>query len=573
MSALLILALLLQTPRDTAAARQMPGGTAAIGGAVTTGDPGAKKPLRRAVVSLAGTAINGVKQTVTDESGRFVFEQLGPGRYTVTVEKPGYLKTYFGSRQPGRAPGAPIAIVDGQRLLDVAISVARGAVIDGTVRNEAGAPIASSQVMVLQTVYVMGERKFVNTGIGANFSVTDDRGHYRVWGLPPGEYTVRASGNSPGVQILTEAEFKAAEQQFQTGRVPPSGSRVSGPQLQRGIVYFPGVPDVINAQTITLGLSEERTGVDLVNAPVGSFAIEYTGLGPSGRPITQASIAVASVSRQSMFFSPGIVRFDASGRGSVRGLPPGRYLFLGRGSESDDTNAPAYWLESEVDVNGADATGVTFAFLPGQRVSGTLRSTGTALPVLGASARAQLNPVPMIAGMSAGTPTATIDPDGAFTFFNVPPGRYRFELGGVSGWSAVAARYQNVDTLDTPLEVRPAFDVEGVDVSVTDTLTEISGLILDGAGRPAPELSVTVFSQNRALWNSPRRFSGAVRLGSDGKYRIVGLPPGDYFLAVVSDIDPLQATDPMFLEQLMTGAVPVHLADGQKVVQDLKIGG
>jgi len=41
----------------------------------------------------------------------------------------------------------------------------------------------------------------------------------------------------------------------------------------------------------------------------------------------------------------------------------------------------------------------------------------------------------------------------------------------------------------------------------------------------------------------------------------------------VTDVDPLQATDPVFLEQLMSVAVPIRLADGQKVVQDLKIGG
>jgi hypothetical protein len=116
-------------------------------------------------------------------------------------------------------------------------------------------------------------------------------------------------------------------------------------------------------------------------------------------------------------------------------------------------------------------------------------------------------------------------------------------------------------------------DVDGLAVSITNALTEISGLIADSAGRPAPELAVLVFSRDRGLWTSPRRFSGATRVGSDGKYRITGIPPGNYFLAVVNDVDPLQATDPVFLEQLMTGAVSVSLSAGQKDVQDLKIGG
>jgi hypothetical protein len=108
---------------------------------------------------------------------------------------------------------------------------------------------------------------------------------------------------------------------------------------------------------------------------------------------------------------------------------------------------------------------------------------------------------------------------------------------------------------------------------VTDTLTEIGGLVTDGAGRPTPELSVLVFSQQRNLWSSPRRFSGPARISTDGRYHIVGLPPGDYLLAVVNDLEPRQATDPVILEQLMTGAIAIHLAEGQKVVQDLKVGG
>lgn len=573
MSVLLLLALVLQTPRDSPAQRPTPAGTAVIGGVVVTGDGGARTPLRRAIVSIAGTDINGVRQAVTDETGHFVFDQLAPGRFTLTVEKPGYLKTYFGSRQPGRAPAASIALIAGQKLLDVAIRVPRGAIVDGTVRDEHGAAIASSQVSVQQMVYVMGERQFVGVPGGHDLAVTDDRGHYRIWGLPPGEYTVRASSGGPSTPILTEAEFKAVEIQAQTGRMPPPGARVAGPQMQRGMVYLPGVPDVVNAQTITLGLGEERTGVDLVSAPVASFNIEYTGIGPGGRPIAQAAMGLASLSRQSIWASMGFFRPDASGKGVVRGVPAGRYLFFGRGAESDDPNAAVYWVEAEVDVNGADATGVTLQFLPGPRVSGKLQSTGAALPALGTGARAQLNPAPAIQGITASTPTATVDPEGNFTFFNVPPGRYRFELGGVPGWSPVAATYQNVDTLDVPLEVRQSADIQGLAVSVTDRLTEISGLITDATGRPTPELSVLVFSQDRALWTSPRRFSGATRIASDGKYRISGLPPGNYFLAVVADVDPLQSTDPVFLEQLMTGAVSIRLADGQKVVQDLKIGG
>jgi protocatechuate 3,4-dioxygenase beta subunit len=323
--------------RPASAQRGASVGSAMVAGVVTTGP--AKKPLARAIVSIAGTDILGIRQTVSDDGGRFVFEGLAPGRFTLTAEKPGYLKTYLGSSQPGRPPATPIAVINGQRLTDITIDVPRGGVIAGVVRDENGAPMASAQVSAQLMTYSMGVRKFLNATVSPGWVVTNDRGEYRLWGLPPGEYAVRAGPNGFGSSILTDAEFKAAETQVQTGRIPPPGS-VPIRQLQRGGVFYPGVSDIVTAQTIALGLSEERSGVDIVSAPVPSFNIEYTGIGPGGRPIQRAVVGIASVSQQSLFTSLGGVLFDANGRGTIRGVPPGRYLLFGRGAESEEPNAP-----------------------------------------------------------------------------------------------------------------------------------------------------------------------------------------------------------------------------------------
>ena len=76
------------------------------------------------------------------------------------------------------------------------------------------------------------------------------------------------------------------------------------------------------------------------------------------------------------------------------------------------------------------------------------------------------------------------------------------------------------------------------------------------------------------MWTvSPRRSSGIVRLGSDGRYRVTGLPPGEYLLAAITDIEPGQLNDISFLEQLARAGIRITLAEGEKKVQDVKIGG
>ncbi len=569
MTSLLLVALLMQT-RDAAPARPVAAGSAVLGGVVTTGTPAGKVPLRRAVLTIAGSGINGARQVVTDDAGRFVIDRLQAGRFTLTVEKPGYLKTHYGSKRPGRPPGAPVALIEGQQWLDLAIEVPRGGVIDGTVRDENGSPIASAQVSAQQVAFIAGERRLLGAGgSGPGNSVTDDRGHYRLYGLPPGEYVVRATGGAMRVPVLTEVEFKAVERQMQTGRVEPPPV---APVLVRDSSYFPGAANSVSAEVVTLGLGEERAGIDIVNTPVPTFTIEFNAVGPGGRPIVNASMGMAVVSTRSLYTSPGGVLVDASGKGRVTGLAPGRYLFFGTGRETDEPNAPFYSVYAEVDVNGVNAS-VTLQFLPGSRVAGRLKPQSGSLPPLTAGARVQLNSAPLIAGTASRPPTATVNPDGTFVFSSVAPGRYRIELGGVTGWTPARAMFQNTDTLDEPLDVRPGMDVDDLAVTITNQQTEISGIVTDRAGRPTPEFSVMVFSAERVHWASPRRSSGIVRISTDGRYRIAALPAGSYYLAIVNDIDANQVSDPMFLEQLMTGAVTIKLTDGQKVVQDLKIGG
>jgi hypothetical protein len=80
------------------------------------------------------------------------------------------------------------------------------------------------------------------------------------------------------------------------------------------------------------------------------------------------------------------------------------------------------------------------------------------------------------------------------------------------------------------------------------------------------------FSTDRALWTtSPRRVSGAARLSSDGRYRISGLPPGEYYVAAITEVMPGQLDDPSFLESLIPQAAKVVVGEGERKVQDYTI--
>ena len=61
------------------------------------------------------------------------------------------------------------------------------------------------------------------------------------------------------------------------------------------------------------------------------------------------------------------------------------------------------------------------------------------------------------------------------------------------------------------------------------------------------------------------------RPDSDGRYTLRYLPPGDYLVAAVKDLDRGAQYDPEFLRSLVGVSVPVTIMDGGKVRQDLRV--
>ena len=89
----------------------------------------------------------------------------------------------------------------------------------------------------------------------------------------------------------------------------------------------------------------------------------------------------------------------------------------------------------------------------------------------------------------------------------------------------------------------------------------------------ASDYSIILFPEDRALWATGSRRIMSVRTANDGTFLFNRVPAGDYEIAAVDDVEPGEWYDPAFLQRLMPAAVKVTIAEGEKKVQDLKIGG
>jgi hypothetical protein len=187
--------------------------------------------------------------------------------------------------------------------------------------------------------------------------MTDDRGTYRFFGLPPGEFVVSATPRLFGgeVRAMTEAEIRAVmqalqqQQQAAAQQVTPGFSNAGTPQptptprpetetvtVGYANVFFPGTTVPAMAAPVTLGQGEERMGVDFPLKLVRTAKLEGTVLVPSGvRPQSVQMMLTPAV--QSGSGSAGLEMLtinrtapDAEGKFAFTAVPPGQYTIVAR---------------------------------------------------------------------------------------------------------------------------------------------------------------------------------------------------------------------------------------------------
>ena len=173
-------------------------------------------------------------------------------------------------------------------------------------------------------------------------------------------------------------------------------------------------------------------------------------------------------------------------------------------------------------------------------------------------------------------PPVALNADGTFEIPGIPPGGFLFQLTGPgigpTGWWMRSMIADDRDLLDRVIDVRPGSPSMNVVLSMSDRHTELSGTLSTTSGLPQADVFVIAFSADRKMWGPAARRVRAVRPGVDGKFSITDLPPGEYFLGVMTDIDPGDWQDTALLEQLMSTSAKVTIGEGEKKVQDLRIG-
>jgi Carboxypeptidase regulatory-like domain len=598
-----------QPPRDPRSnVPVMPAGKGSIIGTVTVAGTG--QPARRARVNLNGSAeAAGSVSITTDDQGRFAFNALPEGRFSLSASKPGHISGSYGQRRPGR-PGTPIQLAAGQRL-QVQLQVWRGSVLTGTLLDEHGEAIPGTPVRALRFVMQNGERTLQSAASGQ----TDDRGVYRIYGLQPGDYLVNATPrntNGPDVERM-QAEMRALTERIQA--TPGGGMEEARAALTRmtmlqstdasgddgssgyAPVYYPGTTAPASAQTISLSPGEEKTGIDFQYQVVPIARIEgvVTGVpSPQGVQVTLVNTGFDVPGA-----GPGNARVDQQGTFSIANVPPGQYRIIaranlapegqngrgggpGRGGMSPTpprmggpgSQQTRLWATADVTVDGRNVTNVVLTLQPGMSFTGRVAFEG-ALPIPQDLSRVRVTLAPIqtpgITGTVSMPAAAMVDNDGRFTIASVTPGRYRVSAGAPGGWYLGSVAIDAQEALDFPLDVRPNQSVSNAIVTFTDKQTELTGTVVNDRSQPVVDYSLIIYPADKRFVTAFSRRIQTTRPATDGRFSFRNLPAGEYRLVPVLDPEPGSWLDPAFLEQLDSGATRISLSEGEKKDQTVRV--
>jgi hypothetical protein len=144
--------------------------------------------------------------------------------------------------------------------------------------------------------------------------------------------------------------------------------------------------------------------------------------------------------------------------------------------------------------------------------------------------------------------------------------------GADDKWTIKSSTANGRDAFEAPLRVDPNAPVDWT-ITFTDKPTSLTGVLQDRGGRAATDYYILVFSSDRKTWTPGSRRVRMTRPATDGAFNVKGFPPGEYFVAALTDLEPGEWNDPTLLERAVPTAVKVSLRDGETTRQDFRIGG
>lgn len=496
--ALLVLTINIQAQVSSAAA---PSSTAVISGHVTSGG----QPVPGVAITLqsydSATPKSPLPTAITNEEGNYRLARVPEGRYVVTPVAPAFVVA--GGPVADKAgtlmssglglTGFIVTVAGGDVVEGIDFALEGGGVITGRVTDDAGRPVVAVSIYS-QRVNEQGQ----TTGGSSRFP-TDDRGIYRIYGLPTGKYLVSVS------DVLGTRRFRKT--------------------------FHPDTTDQKRATVVQVTAGAESTGIDIrLGHPQQIYVITGRLMDQAtGKPVSGVSISFGGWNdgRQ------GFMTTDPNGMFKIEDCVLGSYEV-----KISTTGGPTQGYYSDpvtIQVSDADVTDVEISAIRGVSVSGNVIVSGSKDPAimnaLSQSIMTATNLQPGLRGSDTVAGATAIGPAGRFEFIGLRPGR--MELRPVN--LPEGFTFLRVERDGLPVK-------DGLVLSAGERVTTLRVLVVYGTGSISGQIKVEggVLPTRMSWLLKIRRADGGGEVLSQmidarGQFWVKNLAPGLYEITAEAD--------------------------------------
>ncbi|HEX5733750.1 MAG TPA: carboxypeptidase regulatory-like domain-containing protein [Blastocatellia bacterium] len=474
-----------------------------------------------------------VKAT-TDNEGRYRLTGLRAARYKVKPFAPSHISE----------PEKNVTVGAGDTVENIDFSLMRGGVITGRVVKADGRPVIGETVSFApareeknpatpaggkdeeeEEMDEEADTISVTTIDGSMFGAgdfkTDDRGVYRIYGLPPGRYLLSVGG--------------------------ADGPFDSKPRYHTQ-TYHPGVTDKAKATVVEVTASGEVANVDIkLGLPSVAFRVSGRVIdAETGKPLPKTIILSGPAGEGGSMASVGATGLsNEKGEFRIEGVKPGRHeAFV---SSVFDSQSEFYSDKTAFEVKNADVTGLVIKAHRGVSMSGIAVAEGTSDP----ATVARLSNVEMIAHSM---PTAEqmptysrskINPDGSFQFQGLRPGKTQISINTFMGekkFHITRVERGGVEQKEF-IEIAPGEQVNDLRIMLTYANATLRGQVrIEGGVLPkGTHLSVTAVRIDKTSmfkWAGSNNWAGSIGadVEANGQFEIEALLPGEYEITVRAEV-------------------------------------
>ena len=389
--------------------------------------------------------------------------------------------------------GFVVTVAGGDVVEGIDFALEGGGVITGRVTDDAGRPVVAVSVDS-QRVNEQGQ----TTGGSSRFP-TDDRGVYRIYGLPTGKYLVSVS-DVPGTRRFRKT-------------------------------FHPDTTDQKRAAVVQVTAGAESTGIDIrLDHPLLTYVITGRLMAQAtGKPVPGVSISFSGWNdgRQ------GFMTTDPNGMFKIEDCVLGSYEV-----KISTTGGPTLGYYSDpvnIQVSDADVTDVEISAIRGVSVSGNVIVSGIKDPAvmnaLFQSVMTATNLQPGLRGSDRVAGATAIGPGGRFEFIGLRPGKMELRpLSLPEGFTFLRVERDGLPVRD------------GLVLSAGERVTGMRVMVVYGTGSINGQIKVEggVLPTRMSWLLTIRRADGggealSQMIDARGQFWVKNLAPGLYEITAEAD--------------------------------------